>query len=577
MDDLATGFSTAHVNGLNQAGLVALRYGRSTWPLLGEDDDVLYYGEAATGHAGKGAQAFSLSSALRDEYLGPMRVQRFGSLSGSDSGSSHSAFFRGLRAAMLALFYASAAATAATQTNVLFIAIDDLRNDLGALGVAHARTPHLDALAASGRLFSHHYVHVPTCGASRAALLRGRRPSLQAHLHNHAIAATHMDWGDANLPAWFRRHGYRTLALGKVTHYPGGLTGRNWMEGLGELPGAWNRSWIPDTPWKHAQGIMHGLANGQPRVFGQSPAWEVFDGPDTAYPDAWIANEACAVLKELAGSGQPWFFAVGFFKPHLPFAAPKRYFDEHDPARVAAPAPESARRPDWSSGWHNSSELRNNYAHAGQDPATHAAYATQLRQAYAASVTYMDAQVGRVLATLRALGMESNTVVVAWSDHGFLLGEHAIWGKHCLYEAAMRSPLIIRQPGMAHPGRISAAVVETVDLFPTLTDLCGLPAPNGLDGQSLVPQLRDPTLASNRPAFGYWTGGQRTVRTVRWRLIERVGRDGAGAWIELFDYETDPGETRNHADTRPEVVEELRALLASRGEPAPSGRSEAPR
>lgn len=482
-----------------------------------------------------------------------------------------------LRATLLALAFAAVTASAAPRTNVLFIAIDDLRNDLGALGVAHARTPHLDALVASGRLFSHHYVHVPTCGASRAALLRGCRPSLPAHLNNNAVPATHKDWGDANLPAWFRRHGYKTLALGKVTHHPGGLTGRNWAEGPEELPGAWNRSWIPATPWKHAEGMMHGFANGQPRVRGQSPAWEAFDGPDEAYPDAWIASEACAVLKELAGSSEPWFFAVGFFKPHLPFAAPQRYFDQHNPTKIAVPAPDSARRPDWPSGWHNSGEFRGNYAHAGQDPATNAAYAAQLRHAYAASVTYMDAQVGRVLAALRALGLESNTVVVAWSDHGFLLGEHAIWGKHCLYEAAMRSPLIIRQPGMAHPGRASAAVVETVDLFPTLTELCGLPTPNGLDGRSLSPQLRDPTLASGRPAFGSWTGGQRTVRVERWRLIEQAGRDGTATRIELFDYATDPWEARNHADARPAVVKELQALLSSRSQPAPSAQGEARR
>ena len=208
--------------------------------------------------------------------------------------------------------------------NVLLIAIDDLRNDLGSLGVAHAKTPALDALAAEGRLFTHHYVQVPTCGASRCALLRGRYPSEPAQLGNGAIAATHAAWGDANLPAWFRRHGYRTLALGKITHHPGGRTGRQWAEGPEELPGAWDRCWIPDSPWKTAQAMMHGYANGVARAPGKSPPWEAFDGPDEAYPDAWVAAEAIATLGELAKSDGPWFFAVGLFKPHLPFAAPKK-------------------------------------------------------------------------------------------------------------------------------------------------------------------------------------------------------------------------------------------------------------
>src|SRR5688572_22491715 len=138
---------------------------------------------------------------------------------------------------------------APARPNVLFIAIDDLRNDLGAFGATHARTPQLDAFAATARVFTHHYVQAPTCGASRCALLRGRYPSESAHLGNGGIASTHGTWGDANLPGWLRRHGYRTLALGKITHHPGGRTGRLWAEGPEELPGAWTRSWIPDTPW----------------------------------------------------------------------------------------------------------------------------------------------------------------------------------------------------------------------------------------------------------------------------------------------------------------------------------------
>lgn len=467
-----------------------------------------------------------------------------------------------LTASLLAfLAVASPAAETRRPPNVLFLAIDDLRNDLGAFGAAHARTPQLDRFAATARLFTHHYVQVPTCGASRAALLRGRYPTEAAHVANSAIATTHPRWGDANLPAWFKRHGYRTLALGKITHHPGGLTGRQWAEGPEELPASWERSWIPDAPWKTAEGMMHAYANGKPRTPGQTPPWEAFDGPDTAYPDAWVATEAIATLRQLAGATQPWFFAVGLFKPHLPFSAPKRYFDLHDPAQI--PPPGNPRKPDGVTGWHKSNEFRGNYGHGGRDPDTDAEYARLARRAYAAATSYVDAQAGRVLDTLTALGLDRNTIVVVWGDHGFLLGDHAIWGKHCLYEKALQSPLMIRPPGLTQPGRASAAVVETVDVFPTLVDLCALPSPAGLDGRSLRPQLSDPAAPSTKPALGFWTNGQRTLRTERWRLIAHgdPAAPGTPPAFELYDLVADPHESRNVAAAEPFTVASLLSRL----------------
>jgi iduronate 2-sulfatase len=451
--------------------------------------------------------------------------------------------------------------------NVLFIAIDDLRNDLGALGVAHAKTPQLDSFAKTARLFSHHYVQVPTCGASRCALWRGRYPNLPAHVGNNGIRDTQTEWATQSLPALFRQHGYRTLALGKLTHYPGGRMGQDWAEGAEELPGAWDRSWIPDGPWKTPLAIMHGYANGAARQPGKSPPWEAHDGPDEAYPDAWVAADAVKTLRELAARKEPWFFGVGFFKPHLPFAAPKRWHDLHA-AGVPDLKPEAAAKPTWQSGWHGSGEFRGNYGHAGRDPESDPDYARRLRRAYAASVSYVDAQVGRVLTALREAGLEDKTIVVVWSDHGFLLGEHAIWGKHALYEHALRSPLMIRHPGLSQPGKTSDAIVETVDLFPTLADLCGLPSLAGLDGRSLRPQLNDPVAPTAKPAHGFWTGGQRTVRTERWRLIVQPGKDPADSRIELFDYQTDPDETRNHAAAHPDVVRDLLTRLERVPSPA---------
>lgn len=451
--------------------------------------------------------------------------------------------------------------SAGDRPNVLFIAIDDLRTDLGALGVEYAKTPQLDAFARTARVFSRHYVQVPTCGASRCALLRGRYPNQREHVGNGAIASTHKQWGDQSLPTVFRTAGYRTFALGKITHHPGGLTGKNWAEGAEELPGAWDRCWIPDGPWPHAEAIMHGYANGVARKPSKSPPLEAVDGPDETYPDAWVASEATATLKELAKQDQPWFFAVGFFKPHLPFAAPKKWHELHG-GGIPDLSPAVAAKPNWQSTWHGSSEFRSNYGHAdGRDPDDDADYARELRRAYTACVSYADAQIGRVLKTLDELKLAENTIVVVWSDHGFLLGEHAIWGKHCLYERALRSPLIIRYPKLQRPGETSDAVVETVDIFPTLLELCELPAPQELSGRSLVPQLMDPQLKSTKPALGFWSGGQQTVRTERWRLIRKQGSADQLPQLELFDYQNDPEETRNHTTDNQEVVQELQHVL----------------
>jgi iduronate 2-sulfatase len=277
-------------------------------------------------------------------------------------------------------------------------------------------------------------------------------------------------------------------------------------------------------------------------------------------------------LRALARSNEPWFFAVGLFKPHLPFAAPRRFFDLHDPEKI--PAPAVAERPAEPSSWHRSGEFRGNYGHDGRDPEQDPAYAKVIRQAYAAATSYVDAQAGRVLDALKELGVADNTIVVVWGDHGFLLGEHAIWGKHCLYEQALRSPLMIRVPRLEQPGRISEAIVESVDIFPTLADLCGLAVPAGLDGRSLRPQVANPVARTAKPALGFWSNGQRTIRDERWRLIAHApSTPDAPPTTELFDLVADPNEARNEAGRQPAVVAELLARL-----PAPRlGRASAAR
>lgn len=458
--------------------------------------------------------------------------------------------------------------TPSPRPNVLFIAIDDLPNELGCLGASHALTPQLDAFAATARVFKNHYVQAPTCGASRCALITGLYPRLPIHINNNAMLATHAAYGPRTLPAWMRANGYKTLALGKITHYPGGRSGKDWAEGPEEMPDVWDRCWLPETPWKTPESIMHGYANGQRRAPGKSAPLESFDGPDSAYPDWWIANEAIATLQSLRADGKgrttnPWFFAVGFFKPHLPFAAPKKWFDLHASQKI--PPPISTTRPPEPTGWHRSGEFFGNYKDPQKrDPNRDPAYALELRRAHAASVSYVDAQVGRVLDELKKLGLDRDTIVIIWGDNGFLRGEHAIWGKHILYENAVRTPLMIRVPGQPKPGAPTTATVEAIDLFPTLADLCALPAPEGVDGRSIRPVIDNPGTPSAKPAVSYWNGGQRSIRTDRWRLITHPAKTSESAGtVELFDMLNDPGETRNVAPVTPKVVKELLERLAS--------------
>jgi iduronate 2-sulfatase len=466
-----------------------------------------------------------------------------------------------MRFILLASILLACVSTAdAARPNVLFIAIDDLRDDLGCFGVKHAKTPQLDAFASTARAFSRHYIQVPTCGASRCAMLRGRYPDRPVHLINDAIRDSQSDWATDSLAAVFRRSGYDTMALGKVSHYPGNLTGKDWAIGPEELPGAWDRAWVPDGSWPSPEGIMHGFANGVPRQRGKSPPFEHIDGPDTVYPDAWVANDAVSALQRLSKQEKPWFFGVGFFKPHLPFASPKKWFVLHDQNVPDLPA-DIAQKPAWPAYWYDGGELRGNYGHEpGRDPATDPEYARLLRQAYAGCISYMDAQLGRVIAALTELGMADNTIVVVWSDHGFLLGEHAIWGKHCLYEDAVRSPLMIRVPGMKAPGKRSDAIVETVDIFRTLTDLCDIESPAQLSGHSLRPQLDDPEKPSTKPARAWWSNGVQTVRTERWRLILTPNKTDSPD-LELFDYTAASPETKNLATAQPAVVQELLGFL----------------
>jgi iduronate 2-sulfatase len=459
----------------------------------------------------------------------------------------------------LLLAFLALALPLAARPNVLFLSVDDLRPELGSFGAKHIASPAMDAIAASGRAFHRHYVQAPTCGASRYALLTGRYARSQGRRSNHAIfdyASRHAQ-ESPSLPELFRKNGYRTVSIGKISHHPGGLGGKRWNDpAQPELPEAWDHHEMPGKPWADPVSAMHGYANGVARKPGVTPGLEHVAGDDKTYTDGWIAEAALRELDDLAKRGEPFFLAVGLMKPHLPFACPKSYRARYD--KVEFPPISHPEKPAGLSTWHASGEFMQ-YNHAGRDPREDPAYADELRRSYAACVTYADTQIGKIMARLDALGLRDNTIVVLWGDHGYHLGEHGIWGKHSLFEESLHAPLIIRTPGMSAVGTPSQAVVETVDIYPTLGELCGVPLPETLDGHSLAPQLENPE-AKGRAAISY-SSGKETIRNDRHRLIRHGGKVPR---YELYDHQDQAGETRNIAKENPAIVKQLAAEIDRR-------------
>ncbi|MEM7696951.1 MAG: sulfatase [Verrucomicrobiota bacterium] len=450
-------------------------------------------------------------------------------------------------------------ASAQEKPNILLICIDDLRPELGCYGLDYIESPHIDSIAASGRHFTQHFVQAPTCGASRYTLLTGRYGSSS----NSAL----FDKADdplirsTNLPRWFRDHGYTTVSVGKISHHPGGRGGPDWDDPeKPEMPEAWTRHLQPVGPWQHPRGIMHGLAHGEIRKNAKDMAlFQAEPGDDSIYPDGLTIETALGELDRLSDGDSPFLLAVGIIRPHLPFGAPEIYLEPYRNATL--PSIPHPQKPEGKTTWHGSGEFMK-YQRWGRNPNDDEEFALEVRRHYAACVTYADALVGRLLTRLEESGEDDNTIIVVWGDHGWHLGEHAIWGKHALFEESLRSPLIIRAPGLPSSGGGSKRIVETLDIFPTLCDLAGVASPEGLPGASLVPLLNDPMAEWDRPAFAYRSQNQ-TVRTPQYRLI-RHAKGSETTHVELYPVSDGVVSPKNVADDRPEVIPELIELIKSR-------------
>jgi len=475
------------------------------------------------------------------------------------------------RRLLLALLFTSAAhgttAATASKPNILLICVDDLKPLIGAYGDSAAKTPNIDRLAARATRFDSAYCNQAVCSPSRNALMVSLRPQTLGIYDlptNFRVARP-----DAvTLAQYFRANGYKAQAMGKIMH-----VGHGNFEDVA--------SW--DVPHFKPKGPQYALAENaapadaapnakRPNKKANGSAVESADVADDFYADGQIAAEAVRRLKAAAASAEPFFIGVGFLKPHLPFVAPKKYWDLHDPAKLPQPsrltAPEGA--PDYAPQY--GGELR---AYDGipagsaplDDPLTR-----RLIHGYYAATSYMDAQLGKVMAALDETGLAKNTIVVLWGDHGWHLGDHGMWCKHTNYEEATRIPLLVAVPGQR--GAATSALVETVDVYPTLAALAGLPTPQGLDGRSFAALFTNPAASHRDHVIHVYPRGQRlgrAIRTDRYRLVEwkAPGGDPATAEFELYDYRDDPGETKNFAAERPAVVTQLRALLATHPEAKP--------
>jgi iduronate 2-sulfatase len=471
----------------------------------------------------------------------------------------------------------------AAKPNVLLICVDDLKPALGCYGDKHAKTPHLDAFAKRSVRFDRAYCNQAVCSPSRNALLTGLRPQTLG-IYDLGTNFRKSRPDAVTLPQHFQQAGWRTEALGKIFHVGHGNT---------EDPASWS------VPHLRGNVVAYGaakskaksgltreealFANQSGKDLPKGAAYESADVPDNAYPDGAMADEAIVRLRAAKERSVPFFVALGFVKPHLPFVAPKKYWDLYDPAKL--PLAEYRESPTGAPAYasQSSGELRN-YRDIPDRGALTDELQRTLVHGYYAATSYTDAQIGRVLSVLRELGLAENTIVVLWGDHGWHLGDHGMWCKHTNYEQATRIPLLVAAPG-AVEGGVCSGLVETADIYPTLCELAGLTAPDGLDGKSVAASLRDPSAPTrdhaihvyprNAPGKGNVLG--RAIRTERYRLVEwkRIGAPADSAEWELYDYETDPLERKNLAVEQPETVAKLREFLARHPEAKPQWNSPA--
>lgn len=472
-----------------------------------------------------------------------------------------------LAASAVVPYSSSFAKTKSEKPNFLFICIDDLRTQIGAYEHDFMITPNLDALASEGRLFYNHYVQVPTSGSSRACMLTGKAVANdQATGHEH-LARTLVGAPEGELPETFihhlKRNGYYTVGMGKISHNGDGHYNAQGNR-TRELPHSWD-NFIndPNNIWgNRGNDLLHGYADGLIREkYENNPAFEFKEREDESYPDGRLVNLATAELERLSQQDEPFFMAVGFYKPHLPFCAPQKYWDMYEDVDIAlSPNPDAPEGVD-KVFLHASSEFFGQYHHpekGGLGVRLSDNYAKNVRRAYYAALTYTDTQLGKLMSKFKELGLDENTIIVVWGDHGWHLGDQTIWGKHSPFERALGSTLIVKTPEMKQKGKPTRELVATIDLYPTFCELAGVQAPEGIEGESIVPILKNPKAQIRTEVMSYWHN-MLSMRTDRYRFA-MYSKDG-NRQVMLFDHQNDPYETVNVAQDNPAVVEQLTSKM----------------
>ena len=417
------------------------------------------------------------------------------------------------------------------QPNILFIVVDDLRPELNCYGQSQIHSPNIDALAEEGLLFQNAYCNVPVCGASRASLMTGLRPTQNRFL-NYLTRADKDAPGIITLPGYFRDHGYVTISNGKIFHHSA------------DSKESWDEIWRPEI-------VSTGRDYRLPENIAldtipekRGAAWEKFEGADDIYFDGKIALKSIRDLQKLKDGDAPFFLAVGFLKPHLPFNAPAKYWDLYEADEIVLPGNDSLPEGVPSNLISNWGELRNYDGIPAEGPVSET-IARKLIHGYYACVSYTDAQIGLLMDALRELDLERNTIVILWGDHGWNLREHGLWCKHSNFDTSTRSALLLKVPGRTR-GEKCDVLVEYIDIYPTLVDLCGLPLPVHLEGSSMYPLLRDPDTPINDYIIAKWQGGL-TIKTEKYAYTEWATKEDSVIGKMLYDHQFDRDENFNLA------------------------------
>lgn len=417
--------------------------------------------------------------------------------------------------------------------NILFIAVDDLRPELGCYGAEQIHSPNIDRLAAQGTMFERSYCNIPVCGASRASLMTGLRPARNRFLYYHTWADEDAP-GIITLPQHFRMNGYHTISNGKIFHHDT------------DASQSWDEIWHPASSSKSWRdyAIPENIAMDTSDRF-RGPPFEMADVQDTVYKDGKTAEKVIRDLRKLKEMDKPFFLAAGFLKPHLPFNAPGKYWDLYN-GKIKLPdnnyPPENAPK----ESIHTWGELRA-YAGIPKEGPVSDEMALDLIHGYYACVSYTDAQIGKILDELKRLDLEKSTIVILWGDHGWNLREHGLWCKHCNYETSLHASLILKVPGSKQVSS-SAEIVEFVDIYPTLCELAGLELPDHLQGDSFMDLLFDDKAVSDGVAVAQWFAGTTTIRDNYFYTEWVNDLDSAYARM-LYDHSVDPDENFNISES----------------------------